>query len=161
MKKILLILTILLCSFSAITLAKSVDESDRINKIVDFMISEERKIVTEIMLFSEPEAQAFWPIYNEEPEMVGTTVHYLDKGIDTGAILLQRQIHFNPDDTLKTITYRQHAVGVALLLKCLSEYDKLAPQAYYKTDCPSKNYIAPGLTHYLKAKRWLKRRDHQ
>lgn len=103
----------------------------------------------------------FWPIYNKEPDMVGATVHYLDKGIDTGAILLQQQIDFNPDDTLKTITYRQHAVGVALLLKCLSEYDKVAPQAYHKTDCPSKNYIAPGLTHYLKAKRWLRKRDHK
>jgi methionyl-tRNA formyltransferase len=103
----------------------------------------------------------FWPIYNREPDMVGATIHYLNKGIDTGAILLQQQVNFNPNDTLKTITYRQHAVGVGLLTKCLSEYDTVAPQAYHKEDCPSRSYVAPGLTHYLKARRWLRQRERR
>ena len=29
----------------------------------------------------------FWPLVNREPEYVGATIHYLDEGIDTGAIL--------------------------------------------------------------------------
>lgn len=29
----------------------------------------------------------FWPLVNREPEYVGATIHYLDAGIDTGAIL--------------------------------------------------------------------------
>ena len=29
----------------------------------------------------------FWPLVNREPEYVGATIHYLDSGIDTGAIL--------------------------------------------------------------------------
>jgi methionyl-tRNA formyltransferase len=29
----------------------------------------------------------FWPLVNGEPEYVGATIHYLDAGIDTGAIL--------------------------------------------------------------------------
>jgi folate-dependent phosphoribosylglycinamide formyltransferase PurN len=99
----------------------------------------------------------FWPIYNEEPELVGTTVHFVDQGIDTGAILLQQQVDFNPDDTLKVITYRQHRIGADLIVKCLEEFENLAAQAYHKTDCPNKNYLALGLTHYLKGKRWLKR----
>ena len=31
----------------------------------------------------------WWPMYNEEFEFVGTTVHYLDAGVDTGDILGQ------------------------------------------------------------------------
>lgn len=99
---------------------------------------------------------AFWPVYYKEPELVGVTVHFVDKGIDTGAILLQCQVDFNPGDTLKIVTYKQHRIGVELLVKCLAEFDKIAPLAYHKNDCPSSNYYAMGLTHYLKARRWLR-----
>lgn len=102
---------------------------------------------------------AYWPIYNEEPELVGVTVHFVDKGVDTGAILLQQQIDYNPDDTLKMVTYKQHRTGVELLIRCLKDYEKLSSQAYHKNDCPNKNYLAPGLTHYLKARRWIKKRS--
>lgn len=100
---------------------------------------------------------AFWPIYNEEPQLVGATIHFIDKGIDTGAILAQQRVVFDRGDTLKSITYKQQKVGVDLLVKCIKEFDTLAAKAYYKTDCPSKNYYVPGLTHYLKARNWLKR----
>ena len=100
----------------------------------------------------------FWPIYNQEPKMVGATVHFVDKGIDTGAILLQRQVDYYTDDSLKIITYKQHKIGGDLLVKCLQQYESLAANAHYKADCPSRNYTAPGLSHYLKGKRWLKRK---
>jgi methionyl-tRNA formyltransferase len=99
----------------------------------------------------------FWPIYNKEPDLVGTTIHFIDSGIDTGAILAQEKVRFNPDDTLKTITYRQHREGTVLMVRCLQQFDSLAVKAYHKTGCPSKNYLSIGLTHYLKGKRWLKR----
>jgi folate-dependent phosphoribosylglycinamide formyltransferase PurN len=101
---------------------------------------------------------SFWPIYNKEPELVGTTIHFVDEGIDTGAILLQQQVDFNANDTIKTITYRQHKIGGDLLVRCLQQFESLAASAYHKNDCPDKNYIAPGLTHYLKGRRWLKKR---
>ena len=102
---------------------------------------------------------SFWPIYNKEPELVGVTVHFVDEGVDTGAILLQQQVDYNPHDTMKIITYKQHRTGADLLIKCLSDYASVASQAYFKTDCPSKNYLAPGLTHYLKARLWLRSRE--
>ena len=39
----------------------------------------------------------FWPLVNREPEYVGATIHYLDAGIDTGAILA----HVRPTLKLK------------------------------------------------------------
>jgi methionyl-tRNA formyltransferase len=102
---------------------------------------------------------SFWPIYNKEPELVGATIHFVDKGVDTGRILLQGKVEFNPDDTLRTITYRQHKLGTELLVRCLQDFETYAGSAYRKTDCPDKNYIAPGLTHYLKGRRWLKKRS--
>jgi methionyl-tRNA formyltransferase len=102
---------------------------------------------------------AYWPIYNREPELVGVTVHYINTGIDTGAILLQQQINYEPGDTLKTVMYKQYKAGVDLLVKCLTQFDKIAPLAYHKKDCTSKNYNAMGLTHYLKARQWIKKRS--
>jgi methionyl-tRNA formyltransferase len=101
---------------------------------------------------------AFWPIYNQEPELVGVTVHFLDSGIDTGAILMRKLVDYSPGDNLKTIAYRQHKVGGEILVRCLAEFEEMARKAYHDTHCPSKNYLAPGLTHYLKAKRWLRSR---
>jgi methionyl-tRNA formyltransferase len=101
---------------------------------------------------------AFWPIYNREPELVGVTVHFLDGGVDTGAILMRQVVNYDLGDNLKTISYKQHKVGGELLVKCLTQFDMMASNAYHETDCPSKNYLAPGLTHYLKARRWLKSR---
>jgi folate-dependent phosphoribosylglycinamide formyltransferase PurN len=99
---------------------------------------------------------AFWPIYNREPELVGVTVHFLDEGIDTGRILLQQRINYDPADTLKTIAHRQHRAGVELLVQCLTNFDAIAAKAYQKTGCPSHNYLAPGITHYFRARRWLR-----
>ena len=99
---------------------------------------------------------SFWPIYNREPELVGVTVHFLDENIDTGHILIQQQVEYEPRDTLKTITYKQHRVGADLMMKCLTQFDTMASSAYHKTDCPSNNYLAPGLTQYLKARKWLR-----
>jgi folate-dependent phosphoribosylglycinamide formyltransferase PurN len=101
----------------------------------------------------------FWPIFNKEPYLVGTTIHFIDKGIDTGSILLQQRVKFNTDDTLRAITYRQHRLGGELMIKCLQQFENLAAKAYQKTDCANKNYIAPGLIHYIKARRWLGKRS--
>lgn len=40
----------------------------------------------------------FWPLVNGEPEYVGATIHYLDEGIDTGAILAHVRPQVLPHD---------------------------------------------------------------
>jgi folate-dependent phosphoribosylglycinamide formyltransferase PurN len=41
----------------------------------------------------------FWQCYNEDYRNVGITIHFIDKGIDTGKILFQKQqqVGDNPD----------------------------------------------------------------
>lgn len=99
----------------------------------------------------------FWPIYNHEPRLVGTTIHLVDSGVDTGAILLQETVDFAPNDTLRAITYRQHKLGGELMVKCIQQFDSLSANAYRKHDCPDRNYIAPGLSHYLKVRKWMRK----
>jgi len=78
MKKLLQTLTILLCSTSALALAQVGDESERVNKIVDFILTEERKIVTEYIQLTEDKARAFWPIFDDYQK---TLRKFLPKGV--------------------------------------------------------------------------------
>jgi len=41
-----------------------------------------------------------WSFLEDTPK--GVTIHLIDEGIDTGAILAQREINFDPNDTLRT-----------------------------------------------------------
>ena len=63
----------------------------------------------------------FWALYNNEPNMVGTTIHLIDEGIDTGDILKRRKVgkkYANP-----TIAHIDNSVqGAKLLLETLEEY---------------------------------------
>ena len=95
----------------------------------------------------------FWAAYNGESEMVGVTVHMVDVGIDTGAILLQEKVAIDSSDTLMSIVYRQKKKGVDLVLRCLEQLEHGALRGYYKKRSLSKLYYSPGLTHYLKAKK--------
>jgi folate-dependent phosphoribosylglycinamide formyltransferase PurN len=46
------------------------------------------------------------------PEMVGVTVHYIDRGIDSGDIVRTEQVPLRPDDCYETIDVRTFAVGI-------------------------------------------------
>ena len=45
----------------------------------------------------------FWSFLDNTPK--GVTIHYIDKGVDTGDILLQKKINFNKDEDTLSKTY--------------------------------------------------------
>jgi methionyl-tRNA formyltransferase len=48
----------------------------------------------------------FWSIVEDTPK--GVSIHYLDEGIDTGDIIVQRELAFSADDTLRTSFDKLH-----------------------------------------------------
>ena len=74
----------------------------------------------------------------------GVTIHEIDKGIDTGDILLQREIVFDFEiDTLKSSYEKSHA----LILKLFCEnWEKLKNSQI----APTPQNKAEGTTHFLK-----------
>jgi folate-dependent phosphoribosylglycinamide formyltransferase PurN len=62
---------------------------------------------------------AEWSIRNDDP--VGVTVHFVDSGIDTGAIAARRAIGVKPGDTLESIREKQRSLAVALLHETVRE----------------------------------------
>ena len=58
---------------------------------------------------------AYWALRDGRPELCGVTVHYVDTGIDTGAILGQATITPSNRDNFATYQLLQWAAGLPLL----------------------------------------------
>jgi methionyl-tRNA formyltransferase len=74
-------------------------------------------------------APVHYALFNGET-VTGITTMLMDPGLDTGPILLQREIEISPDDNEGTLEARLADVGADLLIETLDllEEDALAPQ---------------------------------
>jgi methionyl-tRNA formyltransferase len=61
---------------------------------------------------------SFWTLYNGEREG-GVTVHYMNPGIDDGAIIAQRHFPIHPGDTVEGLIGRSKALGAELLTEVI------------------------------------------
>lgn len=59
-----------------------------------------------------------WAILNGD-KVTGVTTMLMDEGMDTGSILLQREVIINDDDTLETLQNRLAQVGAQLLIETI------------------------------------------
>lgn len=53
----------------------------------------------------------FWPLHNEEPEWIGVTIHRLDAGLDSGAILSIARPDISPTDDEDSLFCKCVVVG--------------------------------------------------
>lgn len=93
---------------------------------------------------------AYWARASGDAPNCGVTVHVVDEGIDTGAILYQARIVPESQDNFSTYPYLQLAAGLPLLARAGEDAasGKLAP---IKVDLPSKLWSHPTLWSYLAA----------
>jgi hypothetical protein len=69
----------------------------------------------------------FWPIYNQEPQYLGATVHRLDPGIDSGPILARGCEDLTPEDNEHILFAKAVKVGADLLCSAVKrEYEGIA-----------------------------------
>ncbi len=57
----------------------------------------------------------YWALAEGRPELVGTTVHLVDRGIDTGGVLAQATFTVSHEDSIATYPYLHLAAGLPLL----------------------------------------------
>jgi methionyl-tRNA formyltransferase len=60
----------------------------------------------------------FWALLNGEPE-VGITVHEMDEGIDSGAIIAQERVGVEPSDSLHDLYIKTTQRGAGVLVKAI------------------------------------------
>jgi methionyl-tRNA formyltransferase len=90
-----------------------------------------------------------WAIINGETK-AGITIFWPDKGIDTGPILLQKQVEISPDDTVGSLYFEKlFPLGIEALVEAVELIEKgMAPripqdesQATYEGLCTEKDSV--------------------
>lgn len=67
-----------------------------------------------------PGAHAIQDAWNAKVKETGVTVHFVDTGVDTGPVILQRKISVLPDDTLQTLETRIHCLEYKIYPEALN-----------------------------------------
>ena len=81
-----------------------------------------------------PGAHAIKDAWDSKVQETGVTVHFVDTGVDTGPVILQRKVPVLPNDTLETleariVTYTNGIPGFASQLIGTLQARRLEPQA--------------------------------
>jgi len=91
---------------------------------------------------------AYWALAQGDPAHCGVTIHLVDPGVDTGAILRQATIHPTAADNFTTYPTLQMAIGAPLLVEAAAEViaGKAMPLI---AEGPSRRWNHPALWTYL------------
>jgi hypothetical protein len=94
------------------------------------------------------QAGGYWALASGDPRNAGVTVHLVDRGVDTGAILYQARFEATPSDNFITYFYIQAGIARQLVIKALEDAlsGELRP---VKVDLPSQQFYYPTLWFYL------------
>lgn len=92
----------------------------------------------------------FWAVLNRDFDNIGTTLHFVDQGIDTGAILKQGRFAFDPaTDNLPTLLAKSSVTGAQLLLDWIHEnHTDFRASPTMTPPGSSRLYYSPGLSDY-------------
>lgn len=95
----------------------------------------------------------YWALAEGHPEDVGTTVHLVDSGIDTGQVLAKARFDTSPADSIATYPYLHLAAGLPLLsdsVRAVLDGQQLTPAADNSPSVESRLFTHPTLWGYLR-----------
>ena len=94
----------------------------------------------------------YWALAEGNPELVGTTVHLVDPGIDTGGVLARRTFTPTGDDSIATYPYLHLAAGLPLVADAVEQVLSGGTLRPLEDDpaMESKLYLHPTLWSYLR-----------
>jgi methionyl-tRNA formyltransferase len=91
---------------------------------------------------------AYWASANGEPELAGVTIHLVDSGVDTGAVLSQQRVVFSQEDTIWTYQWVQLAQALPL-------FEDAVAKTLCRTECGARReltsclYFPPTIWTYI------------
>lgn len=94
----------------------------------------------------------FWALYNGEPEKVGVTIHFVDKGIDTGGIIYQQRVEVTGSDTIESLYCKCIKEGAELLSRAIADIEGSRVRTIRKEGSPNRAYfhVDLGIWQYMK-----------
>lgn len=101
---------------------------------------------------------AFWAVVNGDWDNVGVTVHFIDRGVDTGAIILQENIMLEADDNPRTLALKQNAAGIQMVQQAIPALLTGTVSNVQRPDLDSRVYSSPTVTAYVRYRRRMKER---
>ncbi|MDR8414591.1 formyl transferase [Nonomuraea sp. 3-1Str] len=100
----------------------------------------------------------FWAVYEGRPELVGTTIHLLDPGVDTGEIIEQRAVAVDPfTDTYRTLPVKQYLGALDAMADAVRAVLDDRARPYRRTDLESRQWYSPTPRQYLAFRREMNR----
>lgn len=92
---------------------------------------------------------AYWAIVNNDMDNCGVTVHFVDKGIDTGSVIYQTRIELNNKDNFVTYPFLQTAYGIEIEKKAIEDIINGDIKTFIP-ELESKLYYHPTFWGYLR-----------
>ncbi|MCA9478291.1 MAG: hypothetical protein KC535_04040 [Nanoarchaeota archaeon] len=87
-----------------------------------------------------------WPIINEEPEYVGATIHYLDKGVDTGQIIAQARPTLSKNDNHHDLGCKAIISGTEKMRSVINSFFNKTIKSYEQETTTGKQYFRKDFT---------------
>lgn len=91
----------------------------------------------------------YWAVRNNDFENCGTTLHFIDSGIDTGNIIGQKNITLDSNDNFCTYPIKQLITGIELVNLNLAAINSNKFNSIKPRISESKLFYHPGLFDYL------------
>lgn len=85
----------------------------------------------------------FWAFYNNDIGSIGTTLHLLDSGIDTGGIVSQAKIKVNASDTPETAHIKNVREGSSLVVSTIDKIVSSGLSARKQDNAKASYYSRP------------------
>lgn len=91
---------------------------------------------------------AYWALVHDDKENLGITIHLVDQGVDTGAILYQARSKLTRRDNIRTYQWTQLGDALPLFARALQDAlnEELVPKS---VDLPSLQHYSPTVWEYL------------
>ncbi|MEL7251487.1 MAG: formyl transferase [Bacteroidota bacterium] len=89
----------------------------------------------------------YWALHNQEPELAGVTLHRVDTGIDTGAIISQARCTHTRYDSFVTYPFIQFQASIELLVNFVA--GKREDEQVLSKGVKGPLYYHPTATSYL------------
>jgi len=64
-----------------------------------------------------------WAIYNKEPEYIGSTIHFVDPGVDTGEIIYQGRPNITQEDDPETLNVKAVKLGTKMMIQAINDIE--------------------------------------